>query len=79
VDPGGGDSATMLAEFRGAGIDVDALASKLQAEGETSFVASWSELMKVIASKSDAVAKASQGTNARREEIMGHGIPGGAR
>ena len=55
----GGDSATMLAEFRGAGIDADALASKLQAEGETSFVASWNELMKVIASKSAAVAKAS--------------------
>jgi len=59
VDAGGGDRATMLAEFRAAGIDVDALASKLQAEGETSFVASWNELMKVIASKSAAVAKAS--------------------
>jgi len=59
VDQGGGDSATMLAEFRGAGIDVDALASKLQAAGETSFVASWNELMKVIASKSAAVAKVS--------------------
>ena len=59
VDPGGGDSATMLAEFRGAGIDIDALASKLQAEGETSFVASWNELMRVIGSKSAAVAKAS--------------------
>jgi transaldolase len=58
VDPGGGDSATMLAEFRLAGIDVDALASQLQTEGETSFVASWNELMKVIASKSAAMAKA---------------------
>ena len=57
LDAGGGDSATVLAEFRSAGIDVDALASRLQAEGEASFVASWNELMKVIGSKSAAVAK----------------------
>jgi transaldolase len=54
----GGDSAAVLAEFRLAGIDVDALASRLQTEGETSFVASWNELMKVIASKSAAMAMA---------------------
>jgi transaldolase len=58
LDAGGGDSATVVAEFRSAGTDVDALSSRLQAESEALFVASWNELMKVIASKSAAMAKA---------------------
>jgi len=48
----GGDCDEVLARFGKAGIDVDALASKLQSEGAASFVKSWNELMGVIASKS---------------------------
>ncbi len=55
----GGDSDKVLAQFAGAGIDVDALASQLQAEGAKSFVSSWQELMAVIASKSAALQRAS--------------------
>ncbi len=49
----------MLARFAAAGIDVDALATRLQDEGAKSFVASWRELMDVIASKSAVLDKAS--------------------
>ena len=38
--------------FAAAGIDLDALAARLQSEGAASFVASWHELLGVIASKS---------------------------
>jgi len=48
----GGDAEEVLARIAEAGIDVDALASRLQDEGAKSFVASWRELMDVIASKS---------------------------
>ncbi len=44
--------------FAKAGIDVDALAARLQVEGAESFVKSWSELMKRIADKSAALATA---------------------
>jgi transaldolase len=54
----GGDSATVLAEFRKAGVDLDALAARLQDEGAASFVGSWNELLGVIASKSAAVGAA---------------------
>jgi transaldolase len=55
----GGDCEEVLAQFAGAGIDVDALANQLQDEGAKSFVSSWHELMGVIAGKSAALAKAS--------------------
>jgi transaldolase len=55
----GGDCEEVLAQFAGAGIDIDALAAQLQEEGAKSFVKSWNELMEVIASKSAALAKAS--------------------
>src|SRR5271169_1446537 len=48
----GGDCEGVLAEFRNASVDIDVLAKRLQDEGAASFVASWSELMGVIASKS---------------------------
>jgi transaldolase len=54
----GGDCERLLAEFRNAGVDLDALAAKLQEEGAASFVASWNELLGVITSKSAALAKA---------------------
>ncbi|MET0682626.1 MAG: transaldolase [Casimicrobiaceae bacterium] len=55
----GGDCEAVLREFAQAGVDVDALAAKLQEEGAAAFVRSWSELMKVIASKSAALETAS--------------------
>ena len=54
----GGDSEAVLSQFSKAGIDLNALASKLQEDGAKSFVASWNELMEVIASKSAALKKA---------------------
>jgi transaldolase len=54
----GGDCENVLAEFGKAGVDIDALAAKLQEEGAASFVASWNELLGVIASKSAALGRA---------------------
>jgi transaldolase len=51
----GGDCESTLAQFAGAGIDIDALARQLQQEGAASFVKSWRELMKRIADKSAQV------------------------
>ena len=52
----GGDAEQVLARFAGAGIDIDALAARLQTDGADSFVKSWRELMKRIAEKSAALA-----------------------
>ena len=54
----GGNCEKVLAQFAEAGVDCDALATKLQDEGAISFVKSWSELMAVIASKSATLEKA---------------------
>jgi transaldolase len=53
----GGDCEEVLGEFAKAGVDVDALATRLQDEGAKSFVKSWNELLAVIASKCDVVKK----------------------
>src|SRR3984885_813230 len=58
MTPDGGDCEAVLAQFAKAGIDIDALAAKLQDEGASSFVKSWNDLMGVIASKSAALAAA---------------------
>lgn len=55
----GGDAEEVLARFAAAGIDLDALASRLQDEGAKPFVTSWNDLMTVIAGKRAALAKAS--------------------
>jgi transaldolase len=55
----GGDSEKVLGKFRKAGVDLAALAAKLQADGAASFVASWNELLGVLASKGSSLAKAS--------------------
>ncbi|HTQ55671.1 MAG TPA: transaldolase [Bryobacteraceae bacterium] len=52
----GGECEQTLARFAASGIDVDALASRLQEEGAQSFVQSWNDLMAVIASKSATLA-----------------------
>jgi transaldolase len=54
-----GDAEKMLGEFRKAGVDLAALAVKLQQEGAASFVASWNNLLGVIASKGSSLAQAS--------------------
>jgi transaldolase len=56
--PADGDEA-VLKRFAEAGIDVHALASRLQDEGAKSFVKSWNDLMQVIGSKSTALKRAS--------------------
>jgi len=55
----GGDPEAVLARFAEAGIDVDALATRLQDEGAASFVKSWSDLMACIDSKRAKIRKAS--------------------
>jgi len=55
----GGDAEATLASFAGAGLDVDALAVRLQDDGATAFVTSWNDLMTVIAGKRASIAKAS--------------------
>src|ERR1700733_6330504 len=52
----GGDAEQVLAEFARAGIDVGALAVRLQSDGADSFVKSWRELMERIAEKSAVLA-----------------------
>ena len=52
----GGDCEAVLAQFRAVGVDIDALARRLQTEGAAAFTASWNELMGVIAAKSAALA-----------------------
>jgi transaldolase len=54
----GGNCEAVLAEFAKAGVDIDALAARLQDEGAESFVKSWNELMGVIAAKSASLGKA---------------------
>jgi transaldolase len=57
LSPDGGDSAEVLQAFTGSGIDLEALAARLQEEGAASFVASWQDLLGVIASKTPAASK----------------------
>jgi transaldolase len=57
--PDGGDSEKVLASFAKAGMDVDALAARLQDEGAASFIKSWNDLMACIESKRAAIRKAS--------------------
>ncbi|HEY8001862.1 MAG TPA: transaldolase [Solirubrobacterales bacterium] len=51
----GGDAEETLKAFNAAGIDTDALATKLQEDGKTAFVGSWNELLETI-SKQRAAA-----------------------
>jgi transaldolase len=53
----GGDCEEVLAEFARAGIDLDALAERLQQEGADSFAKSWNELLGVIEAKSAALRR----------------------
>ncbi len=54
----GGDCDAVLAQFGAAGVDVAALATRLQDEGAAAFVQSWHDLLAVIAGKSAALSRA---------------------
>lgn len=51
LSPDGGDSATVMKEFTEAGVDLGALAARLQSEGADAFVKSWNSLIGTIASE----------------------------
>ncbi len=51
----GGDADATLAAHAAAGIDVDALAAKLQTDAATSFVEAWNDLMSIIDKQSAAL------------------------
>jgi transaldolase len=51
MDPSGGGAENSLKEFEGAGIDLEALARRLQDEGKESFDKAWKELLGTIADK----------------------------
>jgi transaldolase len=57
MPPDGGDCEAVLARFAQAGVDVDALAERLQNDGAALLVRSWIELMAVIAHKSAALTQ----------------------
>jgi len=54
--PDGGDCDVILAAHAKAGVDVEALARRLQADGAKAFAASWQDLLKSIGAKSKALA-----------------------
>jgi len=56
VPADGGDCDRVLAQFGDAGIDVDALAKRLQEEGKDAFAKSWDEMLKTIESQAGARA-----------------------
>ena len=58
VPADGGDSEKVLAAFTKAGVDLAALAAKLQKDGADAFVTSWDSLMGVISSKATELKKA---------------------
>jgi transaldolase len=57
VPADGGDCEDVLARFGGAGIDIDALAERLQEEGKVAFVKSWNEMLESIESKRGALTQ----------------------
>jgi transaldolase len=52
----GGEADQLLAQFAAAGVDVTALAAKLQADGAASFVQAWNDLMKHINKQGSSLA-----------------------
>ncbi|MGZ5130976.1 MAG: transaldolase [Caldimonas sp.] len=54
----GGDAESVLAEFRGLGIDDGALAEQLQREGADAFAKSWKSLLEGIADKTSQLSGA---------------------
>ena len=58
LPPDGGDCDGLLVRFARAGIDVDALAARLQEQGAAAFTKSWNALLGVIRSRSAALSSA---------------------
>jgi transaldolase len=56
MDPAGAAAEVQLGQFEEAGIDLAALAQRLQDEGKESFNKSWEELLKTIGSKRGVTA-----------------------
>ncbi|MFJ3821084.1 beta/alpha barrel domain-containing protein [Streptomyces nodosus] len=55
--PADGDGCdAMLARFADAGVDVKAVATKLQSDGAAAFVDSWNDLLACISTQRKAVA-----------------------
>jgi transaldolase len=54
----GGDAEQVVWRFASSGVDVDALAARLQQEAADAFVASWDELIETIARKSHSLITA---------------------
>jgi len=61
----GGDAEAVLAKIAKAGVDLDALARKLQDDGADAFVKSWKQLLQRIADKQHALDAKSRETIAR--------------
>jgi len=55
MDEDGGDCERVLAQIADAGIDIDALAVKLQEDGAGSFVKSWQQLLERIDAKAKTI------------------------
>ena len=58
MDTNGGDCEAVLSRIADAGVDVMALAQKLQIDGRDSFNDSWHAMIKDIASKTASMADA---------------------
>ena len=54
----GGDADAVLAQIAKAGVDIDALAAKLQRDGAQAFVKSWQQLLQRIHAKAGALVDA---------------------
>jgi transaldolase len=52
----GGDAEETLKAFNDAGIDTEALGTKLQEDGKRIFVDSWNELLETIAAQTPSAA-----------------------
>lgn len=57
----GGDADATLAQITQAGVDIDALALKLQQDGAQSFVKSWHQLLQRLADKAASLTAAAKG------------------
>jgi transaldolase len=56
LPPDGGDAEEVLKALNDAGIDTDALATKLQEDGKRAFVDSWNELLRTISAQQPSAA-----------------------
>lgn len=68
MSPDGGDGERVLGEITRAGIDLDALATQLQREGNEAFVKSWDELLECIVVKSTMLEAARRTGPANRKQ-----------